>query len=358
MYVQDVLRKNLILELTSPLIALLVRLQQIIDSSTSIQNYSPNEYPQPIASTSAYNSQFETDQQYYEQDPSPLPLPSSSSSNNRLEALAEVTSDEHQYGLPRSWKSTFDNALPAPTLVEPPTPDPLLEIFFPGWPGDLPSPNITNRLIEVYFSRCHASSGMLNQRKIQTSMLLSPTHIDFPHTSLIHSMLATASRIVGEGFFNPEDKYWGASNPYETVSDYHSINAKRAIDEAIPTGLKLFQVAQATIILTFHSYSEARFVEVWLLSGLAIRMITPLGLNHLRALSAETVNTDSTLSNQPNKSTLLQPTFNEEELYERSVTFWMAVVADRFSSANTGWALGLEECTFVESSLSSPVHVY
>lgn len=97
----------------------------------------------------------------------------------------------------------------------------------------------------------------------------------------------------------------------------------------------------------------ARFVEVWLLSGLAIRMITPLGLNHLRALSAETVNTDSSLSNQPNKSTLLQPTFNEEELYERSVTFWMGIVADRLSSANTGWSLGIEEGTSFSPSLNS-----
>lgn len=116
--------------------------------------------------------------------------------------------------------------MPPASLVPVNAPDPLLEIFFPGWPGDLPSPSITNRLIEVYFSRNHAASGMLNQRKIQTSMVLSPTHVDFPHTSLIHSMLATASRMVSDGFFNPEDKYWGASNPYESVSDYHSINGR------------------------------------------------------------------------------------------------------------------------------------
>lgn len=38
---------------------------------------------------------------------------------------------------------------------------------------------------------------------------------------------------------------------------------------------------QATILSCYMAYQAAQFTELWLLSGLATRMCTPLGLNHL-----------------------------------------------------------------------------
>lgn len=63
--------------------------------------------------------------------------------------------------------------------------------------------------------------------------------------------------------------------------------AKLHIDSAIIKGEKLFSVAQAIILICFYSYTSARFVEVWLYCGLATRICSPLGLNHLESLLEE-----------------------------------------------------------------------
>ena len=42
-------------------------------------------------------------------------------------------------------------------------PDDLLDLFYPGWPRDLPSPTLVTRLIDVYFAKSHSATGMLNK---------------------------------------------------------------------------------------------------------------------------------------------------------------------------------------------------
>lgn len=118
--------------------------------------------------------------------------------------------------------------LPVPFESTPPEspPDALLEIFYPGWHKDLPSPLLVMRLVDVYFSKSHAASGMINQAKFLASMSLPPTHSKFPHVSLLHGMLATASRMVGPTFFAQEDKYWGLEDRDQTVTDYHAARTK------------------------------------------------------------------------------------------------------------------------------------
>ena len=46
----------------------------------------------------------------------------------------------------------------------------------------------------------------------------------------------------------------------------------------------------------------------------------------------------------PNKRpTLLPPVKDDDEYFERSVTFWYAICSDRFASASTNWPVSLEE---------------
>lgn len=52
-------------------------------------------------------------------------------------------------------------------------------------------------------------------------------------------------------------------------------------------GEKLLCIAQAIIMVCFYSYTSARFVEVWLYCGLATRIASPLGLNHIESLIDE-----------------------------------------------------------------------
>lgn len=67
---------------------------------------------------------------------------------------------------------------------------------------------------------------MVNARKFLAAMQLPPTHSGFPHPSLIHAMLASAARLVSSDFFTREEKYWGRTDPGESVSDYHAKKSK------------------------------------------------------------------------------------------------------------------------------------
>lgn len=71
--------------------------------------------------------------------------------------------------------------------------------------------------------------------------------------------------------------------------------------------------------------------------------MTPLGLNHLKSASASV---DDYVQQNYAKISMLKPTDDLIELQERSYTFWLAFMADRFSAASTGWASGIDESMF------------
>lgn len=115
---------------------------------------------------------------------------------------------------------SLDTALPAevaairPNLLE----DPLLNVLYPGWPADLPTPTLTFRLVEIYFSRPGIHTGMINQSKFRTRLTLPPTHPNFPHSSLIHVICAIAATTVPETLFASESRYW---QHHASPSEYH-----------------------------------------------------------------------------------------------------------------------------------------
>lgn len=72
---------------------------------------------------------------------------------------------------------------------------------------------------------------------------------------------------------------------------------------------------------------------------MSTRFCTPLGLNHLRAAS----DAPSLPTSVQGKGSLLAKTDNQADLIEQASTFYGAIMADRFSSASTGWAVSLDE---------------
>ena len=142
-----------------------------------------------------------------------------------------------------------------------------------------------------------------------------------------------------------KETYWRSES---SPTDYHAAAAKAHIDNAIIKGEKLFTVAQAIILICFYSYTSARFVEVWLYCGLATRICSPLGLNHLESLiqeassGVETSNEEASLFRKRDKAVGYSPR-TEEDKAEQAHVFWMAFMADRLATACTGWASSLAE---------------
>ncbi|GAA5990057.1 hypothetical protein JCM10908_005801 [Rhodotorula pacifica] len=263
---------------------------------------------------------------------------------------------------PPSSGSSHGASPPSASPTHTSAPNSLFDLFYPGWPRDLPSPDLTSRLVEIYFTRPHAGQGMINASRFRSAMLLSPTSAGFPHSALIHAICAIAAMIISPDYFNSEEPYWQHSA--SSAGEYHFKAAKLDLERAISSGCKLFQIAQANVLLTYYAYNNAQFVALWILCGQATRMSTPLGLNHLRAAS----DADSLPKCIQGKGTMLSRTDDPVELVEQSFTFYGAVMADRFSAASTGWAVSLDDEDFstpipglqgfptsdVESSVLSP----
>ncbi|SCV69806.1 BQ2448_1200 [Microbotryum intermedium] len=219
-----------------------------------------------------------------------------------------------------------------------PIPMPLItpssQFVHPSWPKTLPSPTLVSRLVDVYFTKIHTSTGMINRGKFLASLQLPPSHTRFPITPLLHAIIATASTIVSEDYWAGEERYW---SQFETPSDWHARVAKNTLDASWVSSANPLQVAQTAVLVCFLSYSAARFGDVWLAVSQALRLSVPLGLNHLR--SAPSLPPENLYL----KTHMLGPTEDEDELYERAATFWLAFTCDRFGGASTGWASVIDD---------------
>ncbi|BGP56608.1 hypothetical protein JCM8202v2_004236 [Rhodotorula sphaerocarpa] len=204
---------------------------------------------------------------------------------------------------------------PSSAADSPATYPSLTDLVYPGWPKDLPSPDLTSRLIEIFFTRPHAGQGMINPAKFRAAMLLSPTSPGFPHPALLHAMCAIAAIVISPDYFNTEEPYWQGSA--SSAGEYHFQATKLALDRAINFNSKMLQMAQANILICYFAYHNARFRELWLACGQATR-----------------------------KGTLLPRTDDQADLVEQATTFYGAIMADRFASGSTGWAVSLDDEDF------------
>lgn len=214
----------------------------------------------------------------------------------------------------------------------------LLDLFWPGWPPNLPEPAVVQQLVETFFEVVPNMPRLVHRGRFFSRMQLPPTHSDFPHPSLLHAMCALAS----SWGFDPQVK--DASTPPEgretqptpsvSLSQQQAAYAKEAIQEGLNTGNRLMDVVRAMIILTRVLIDDTRMLECWTYCGLVSRMILPLGLN---VRSAE-------LSL---KSVMLPPAADALEREERRIVVWMSMYHDTISSAASGWgsSMALDELT-------------
>ncbi|KAI5477590.1 C6 transcription factor [Pseudohyphozyma bogoriensis] len=233
----------------------------------------------------------------------------------------------------------------------------LLQILYPSWPSSLPLPTTVNHHVSVFFSRAKVPAAMFNHGKFMASLDLAPTDKAFPHTALLHAILAYSCNWMSEDALKKSDelgrmKYWESE---KSPRDYHWKEARKEVNKGLSGGGNLFQVLQATLLLCYQAYFNADFTDLWMLTGIATRLCTPLGLNHLPPWSFE----DNKAGTAPpdwremmqkasgvadgRKTALLPPPETLEDHYERVTTFWVAFSIDRHVSASTDWSTSIDE---------------
>ncbi|WWC85393.1 uncharacterized protein L201_000256 [Kwoniella dendrophila CBS 6074] len=230
----------------------------------------------------------------------------------------------------------------------------LMDLFWPGWPINLPEPNVVNDLIEAFFDLVPNLPRVLHRARFLSRMALPPTHTNFPHPSLIHAICAAAAawcapelyeksvRGKGRDFFDTAGMGMYGTDVLEGKNSKANLTfglrqasfAKEAVTEGLNTGNRLFDVVRAMIILERVFIDDTRMLECWAYGGLVARMLLPLGLN---VRSAE-------LSL---KSVMLPPPADALEREERRAAVWMAFYHDTIASAASGWgtSMSLDELT-------------
>ncbi|WVF72289.1 hypothetical protein IAT40_007102 [Kwoniella sp. CBS 6097] len=230
----------------------------------------------------------------------------------------------------------------------------LMDLFWPGWPMNLPEPNVVNDLIEAFFNAIPNLSRLLHRPRFLARMALPPTHSNFPHPALIHAICAAAAAWCPPEVYEKSTrvKQWqwqehntagmylppgidtkGQKTAY-SFGQKQAAFAKDAVQDGLNTGNRLFDVVRAMIILCRVFIDDTRMLECWAYGGLVARMILPLGLN---VRSAE-------LSL---KSVMLPPAADALEREERRAAVWMAFYHDTIASAASGWgtSMSIDELT-------------
>lgn len=137
----------------------------------------------------------------------------------------------------------------------------VLDVFFPGWPSSLPSPPLVTRLVDVFLTRAGQMYELFDASRLRASLALPPTHADFPHAALLHTLCASAAKFVSkEDFWRGEERYWRSSGSFADPADYHIAHAKKEIERGVEGGRKMFQLMQAVVLLNFLYYTSGRCI--------------------------------------------------------------------------------------------------
>ncbi|GAA6042228.1 hypothetical protein JCM8097_005105 [Rhodosporidiobolus ruineniae] len=280
-----------------------------------------------------------------------------------------------------------------PTVVSPSydlpdlslTPD-LYTLLHPSYPPSLPPPQTLAHLVSAFFSRARLPAAMLDRPAILRALRLGPADRDWPEEGLLHAMCATGTFFVApealegdaplpsgdslglnvssgdEGEEKEKRKraaYW-MRDPMgaRSAREYHFQKAKRCVERAVDgmavsqaggKGSDLFQILQATILLSYVAYTTCTFSDLWLLSGLTTRLCTPLGLSHLDPWDFETGHCGPAGEDWGvrvrfvERRELMPKVRTLDEHWRRSVTFWAAFAVDRWASASTDWSTSIDE---------------
>ncbi|BGP22550.1 hypothetical protein JCM10295v2_001435 [Rhodotorula toruloides] len=292
---------------------------------------------------------------------------SSSSATSPTHSSATTSSSSPPKGADLTTLSTLDDFSLSPELYA---------LLHPSYPSSLPPIATVHHLVQTFFLRAKVPAQMLNHRNILESMLCGPADPRWPDEALLHAMCAFAAQYVseeslgsvghcasgglgldidGEEEKTRKSRYWERDGA-RSAKAYHYKHAKRSINEAVDSDLNdvgkardMLQVLQACIVTCYVAYQSASFTDLWLFGGLATRLCTPLGLNHLEPwdffhdrCGPSGEDWSRRIRFAPRAELLGLPQTLEEHA-ERATTFWMAFAVDRFASASTDWSTSIDE---------------
>lgn len=221
--------------------------------------------------------------------------------------------------------------------------DPILQLLWPGWSTDLPSPDTVLTICETFF-RQHPMKSLVYKPSFMSGLSLPPNHPHRPHDSLIHAMLATTADI--SPFFegkasDTQDRFVmllsdtrsrprseqtpPASTAHLSFKEFHLRKAREKVEYSLITEFRnpLDWVA-ACLLSCFTLWSDFRVTESYFLSAILARAASPAGLDKL---PSRHFSDDCDTDRVPGLFGL--PEGVEEQ--ERRMTFWHMFITDEYT---------------------------
>ncbi|KAH9984661.1 hypothetical protein BJV74DRAFT_848132 [Russula compacta] len=229
------------------------------------------------------------------------------------------------------------------------------DVFWPGWPRDLPSPALVRHLVETFFAFHPHAGRLFHIPTFVAALNLPPNHPNFPSACILHAICAVGSlytmaelptpppdKSTTTGMSEGEDLNSGSSNHsslpeqifgnryrrkdnVDSFAERHVTLARQTGEELLWAGRKLLEGVQALLIITWWYWYNARYA--FMTVAQAIRASIPLGLN-----------VDSPflpISDSLRAPSLIPPLATN--------TFWLLYAMERMGGCSNGWALSLDD---------------
>ncbi|KAI0271386.1 hypothetical protein BC834DRAFT_818707 [Gloeopeniophorella convolvens] len=238
------------------------------------------------------------------------------------------------------------------------------DLFWVGWPQDLPAPNLLRHLVDVFFAFHPHACRLFHAPTFMASLNLSPSHPSFPSPPVLHAICAVGSlytaavlptpppdKRMAAGMFEdinfgqpfnsgpPSDELFGnrykRKDHVDSFAEKHVKFARELAEEQIWAGKRLFENVQALLIITWWHWSNARWVEAFMNVGQALRALVPLGLN----ICAPFV----PITEGVRPPSLIPPPESIIEDEVRRNTFWLVYIMERMCGCSNGWALSMDD---------------
>ncbi|KAF8622905.1 hypothetical protein AX15_006667 [Amanita polypyramis BW_CC] len=262
-------------------------------------------------------------------------------SESRLRSVIADASITGSYALPLT--STNGNE-----SVPPAAPSHGLDLMWSSWPSTLPEQPLLLHLVDVFFKFHPHADRLFHRSTFLTSLSLPPNHSKFPSPAVLHAISAIGSLYTAVVTspprptfeeFPPDEIFLERQREKEqrldSFAEQQAKYAKTTIEHLNTLGKDLFQVFQASVILTWFYWSHSRWVDVFFSSAFSTRISVPLGLNICPPFHS------ITKSQRPASILSAAQTVIEDET--RRNAFWLAYATERLHGCGNGWALSLDD---------------
>lgn len=223
-----------------------------------------------------------------------------------------------------------------------------LDLTWPGWPPQLPPPDLLKHLVEVFFVFHPHASRLFHVPTFMSTLSLPASHPKFPATPILHGICAVGSLYTAAVTSPPLPDFDEVPSDEiflerlrvkeqrpDSFAERHAKLAKEGAERMNTLGENLFQVFQANIILTWFYWSHGRWVDIFLWSAHTTRLAVPLGLYMCPPFHS------ITKSERP--PSIISPARSVIEDETRRNAFWLSYAVEREHGCSNGWAQSLDD---------------